>query len=171
MNVQKVTTLNQNGTATVNRQPSLGILGGAFDPVHNGHLKMARVAMEEGGLDKVIFIPVAVSPLKTGGPVAESQARLAMLEIALADYPDYVVSGIELDREGISYTIDTLRELREDYGPAAELTLIIGMDNFLSIAGWRDIESLIEMSKFIIISRPGFKINRLAGKDKYWADK
>lgn len=150
---------------------SIGILGGVFDPVHNGHLEMARAAMEGCGLDWVIFIPASVSPFKTGGPVAGGGERLEMLNRALAGFTDYKISKIELDRKEISYTIDTIWELGEEYGPEAKLFLIIGMDNLLSIAGWKDIELLIERCRFIIITRPEFEIGRLSGEDKYWTDK
>ena len=162
--------MNQQAS-TVNRQLSIGILGGAFDPVHNGHLEMARAAMEEGGLDRVLFIPAAVSPFKTGGPVAAGSDRLEMLSRAIAGCPDYEISKIELDRNKISYTIETIRELGKEYGPEAELFLIIGMDNLLSIAGWRDIEILTERCSFIIITRPEFEMGELRGENKYWADK
>ena len=167
---RQLSTVNRQLSSPVNRQPSFGILGGAFDPVHNGHLEMARAAMAEGGLDRVIFIPAAISPFKIDGPIASPSDRLEMLNRAIADYPDYEVSEIELDRKEISYTIETIRELEQEHG-GAELYLIIGMDNLLSIAGWKNIELLIERCRFIIITRPEFEIDRLTGENKYWTDK
>jgi len=164
-------TGNHQLSSPVNRQLSIGILGGAFDPVHNGHLEMASAARDECGLDRVIFIPAAVSPFKTGGPVAAGSDRLEMLNRAIAGSPDYEISKIELDRQEISYTIDTIWELDKEYGPEVKLFLIIGMDNLLSIAGWKDIELLIEMCRFIIITRPEFEMGELRGENKYWADK
>jgi nicotinate-nucleotide adenylyltransferase len=166
-----VTTLNQGITSTVNRQLSIGILGGAFDPVHNGHLGIARAAMKECGLDRIVFIPAAVSPFKPAGPQAGESDRLEMLRRAIAGCPDYEISKIELDREKISYTIDTILELGKEYGPEVEFFLIIGMDNLLSIAGWRDIELLTDRCSFIIITRPEFEMGELRGENKYWADK
>jgi nicotinate-nucleotide adenylyltransferase len=163
-------TVNRQLSPPVNCQLSFGILGGAFDPVHNGHLEMARAAMEECGLDRVIFIPAAVSPFKTDGPIAAGADRLEMLNRAINGFPYYEISKIELDRKEISYTIDTIRELDRDYGPELELSLIIGMDNLLSIAGWKDIELLIDRCRFIIITRPEFEIGRLTGENKYWTD-
>ena len=159
------------GSTFFSRQLSIGILGGAFDPVHNGHLEMARAAMEECGLNRVIFIPAAISPFKIDGPIVGASDRLEMLNRAITGFPDYEISKIELDRKEISYTIDTIRELHKEYGPKAELYLIIGMDNILAIAGWKDIELLIEKCRFIIITRPEFEIGELTGEDKYWTDK
>ena len=132
---------------------------------------MAAAAMEECGLDRVLFIPASISPFKSSGPVACRVDRLEMLSRAIAGSPDYEISKIELDREKISYTIDTILELGKEYGPEVEFFLIIGMDNLLSIAGWRDIELLTERCSFIIITRPEFEMGELRGENKYWADK
>ena len=173
MNVERRTSNVEHRTTPgkCHRQLAIGILGGAFDPVHNGHMEMARAAMEECGLDRVIFIPAAISPFKTDGPIVGASDRLEMLNLAIAGFSDYEISKIELDRKEISYTIDTIRELHKEYGPKAELYLIIGMDNILAIAGWKDIELLIEKCRFIIITRPEFEIGELTGEDKYWTDK
>ena len=147
----------------------IGLLGGAFDPVHNGHLALARAAGERAGLQRVIFLPAAVSPYKTGEPTAPGPDRLAMLRLAAAGRPEWTISEIELDRGGISYTIDTLRELRDRLGPGPEFHLIIGMDNYLSIAGWREIGEVIRRARFIIAARPGYDFDRLSGEDRLWA--
>jgi nicotinate-nucleotide adenylyltransferase len=148
----------------------IGVLGGAFDPVHNGHLEMARAARKSAGLDRVIFVPAAVSPYKTGEPSTPAADRLAMLRLATADRPEWSVSEIELDRGGISYTIDTIRGLRSELGPDPEFHLIIGMDNFLEIAGWRDIGSVIELARFIVVARPGCEPGRISGENRYRAE-
>jgi len=93
------------GSTFFSRQLSIGILGGAFDPVHNGHLEMARAAMEECGLNRVIFIPAAISPFKIDGPIVGASDRLEMLNRAITGFPDYEISKIELDRKEISYTM------------------------------------------------------------------
>ncbi len=147
----------------------IGLLGGAFDPVHNGHLALARAAGERVGLQRVIFLPAAVSPYKTGEPSAPAPDRLAMLRLAAAGRPQWSISEIELDRGGISYTIDTLRELRNRFGPGPEFHLIIGMDNYLSIAGWREIGEIVRRARFIIAARPGFDFDRISGEDRLWA--
>jgi nicotinate-nucleotide adenylyltransferase len=148
----------------------IGLLGGAFDPVHSGHLEMARAAQSRVGLGRVIFVPVAVSPYKTGEPSASAAERLAMLRLAAAGRPGWSISEIELDRGGISYTIDTIRDLRSELGPDPEFHLIIGMDNFLEIAGWRDIGSVIELARFIVVTRPGCDPGRLSGENRYRAE-
>ncbi|MFH1038789.1 MAG: nicotinate-nucleotide adenylyltransferase [PVC group bacterium] len=155
-----------------NRRPhEIGLLGGAFDPVHNGHLEMARAAMKECGLDRVIFIPASISPFKSSAPRTAARDRLAMLRRALADQPGCAVSGIELARGGVSYTVETVRQIQGEHGPDASLSLIIGMDNLLQIAGWKEIELLIGLCRFIIIARPGCETSRLSGKNKYWAER
>ncbi len=149
----------------------IGLLGGAFDPVHDGHLEMARAARAAAGLDRVIFIPAAVSPYKSGEASASASDRLAMLRLAVAGRPEWTVSGIELDRGGISYTIDTLRTLERRTGSGAEFHLIIGMDNFLALSGWKEIGEVIRKARFIVASRPGYDPGRLAGDDRYWAER
>ncbi|TME67413.1 MAG: nicotinate-nicotinamide nucleotide adenylyltransferase [Chloroflexi bacterium] len=101
----------------------VGVFGGTFDPVHVGHLAIANAALDELGLDRVYFVPARRSPLKQDGPVASAEARLAMLTSATATEPRFKVSGIELDRKGPSFTVDTLEELRGegDLFPCATL--------------------------------------------------
>ncbi len=149
----------------------IGLLGGVFDPVHNGHLEMARAAREAADLDRVVFVPAAVSPYKPGEPSASAADRLAMLRLAAAGRPEWAVSEIELDRGGVSYTIDTLRSLERRAGPGAEFHLVIGMDNFLSLSGWKEIGVVIRKARFIVVTRPGYDPGRLFGDDRYWADR
>lgn len=149
---------------------SIGILGGTFDPVHNGHIEMAQAAMEKRGLERIIFIPAAISPFKAAGPNAGESDRIEMLNRALSDFPHFEISKIELDRKKISYTIDTIRNLDVKLREDGEIFLIIGMDNLLSIAKWKDIKLLVKRCRFIIITRPGYKIDRLSGENKYWSD-
>jgi len=100
----------------------IGVLGGTFDPVHNGHLAMARAALNKFGLQRVIFVPAAISPYKTGEPVASGDDRVAMLQRAIDGCPEYRISGIELERGGISYTIDTILQLQRDRGAGVEIS-------------------------------------------------
>ncbi len=149
----------------------VGILGGAFDPVHNGHLAMARESGALVGLGRTVFVPAAVSPYKDGTPAAEGADRLAMLRQATAENPDWTVSEIELDRGGISYTIDTIRRLRSDFGSGPEFYLIIGMDNFIQLAGWKEIEAVVELARFVVVNRPGCDPGRISGQNRYWAER
>src|SRR5438046_1988092 len=108
----------------------LGVFGGTFDPVHVGHLAIALAALESAKLDRIVFVPARRSPLKERGPEASEADRLLMLEAAVKDEPRFAVSRVELDREGPSYTVDTLEALR----PQGELFLILGSDALADFA-------------------------------------
>jgi len=149
---------------------NIGILGWAFNPVHNGHLAIARKAMQRFGLARVIFIPAAVSPFKEEGEHLPARHRLEMLRAALADHPGFELSEIELKRGGRSYTVDTLRELKKE-NPRARFFLIIGEDNLEGISRWKEIDELTAICRFIVVTRPGWDRNALEGEDKLWADR
>ena len=104
----------------------IGILGGTFDPVHRGHLEIARVAMDEAALERVIFIPAGQPRLKSGDPSASPEQRLEMLRLAVSEIPGFDVSDMELRRSGPTLTVETLRELREELGDGVELCFILG---------------------------------------------
>ena len=147
----------------------IGILGGTFNPVHNGHLKMARAARDKFSLDRVLFIPDYLPPHKPGDGVASGRHRLAMLRRALRGHPEYRISEIELKRKGKSYTVETLRELRAQLGSRPEFFLIMGADNLLDISTWREIAALVRLCRIIAVTRPGFKLSRLRGENRAWA--
>ena len=129
----------------------IGLLGGAFDPVHNGHLLMALGCMETLDLQEVIFIPASISPLKTATATPQ-QHRLAMLEHALQGYPQLSVNDMELKRGGVSYTIDTLIELRRG-NQQQPLCFIMGMDAFDSLPAWRRWPELPDYAHLVVIGR------------------
>jgi nicotinate-nucleotide adenylyltransferase len=133
----------------------LGLLGGSFDPIHVGHLHAARAAQKAFELDRVVFVPAARPPHKPGVVLASGADRLAMVELAIAGEPTWSASGIELDRPGPSYTIDTVRELaRTPDGPEdALIHLIVGSDNLAGLVGWRDAHELLERVQPIVIFR------------------
>jgi len=133
----------------------IGILGGAFDPPHIGHLTGAEKVREEFGLDKIIFIPTYIPPHKNL-PKASPDKRLEMVEIAIQGKPYFEVSDIEIKRKGISYTVDTIRELKQIYSKD-ELYLIIGMDEAKDFINWKKPKKLLKFCKFIILTRPGFQ--------------
>lgn len=135
----------------MSRGKPIGLLGGAFDPVHNGHLLMALGCMETLDLQEVIFIPASVSPLKTAIATPQ-QHRLAMLEHALQRYPQLTVNDMELKRGGVSYTIDTLIELRHS-NPQQPLCFIMGMDAFDSLPAWRRWSELTDYAHLVVIGR------------------
>ena len=133
---------------------SIGLFGGSFDPVHNGHLLMARAAMEEAGLDRLFFILAARSPFKTDAPPAPAAVRARLLRLALAGCPEYELDTQELEREGPSYTIDTIRAYRDRF-PEASIHYLIGADHVPLLPKWRDTEELAAAAKFLVIPRPG----------------
>lgn len=147
----------------------IGILGGTFNPVHNGHLEMARAALEKFGLDQVLFIPDYLPPHKPADGVVSGRHRLAMLRRALRGHPEYGISEIELKRKGKSYTVETLRELSGGPGPRPEFFLIMGSDNLLEISSWKEIAVLAGLCSFLVVTRPGFKLSRLQGENRVWA--
>jgi len=139
----------------------LGILGGTFDPVHVGHLALAEAARTAFGLARVLFIPAAVPPHKPGGAVAAAEDRLAMVRRAVDAAPYFAVSEVELERQGPSYTVDTLANLQQRH-PGAELYFITGADEVLALDTWHDPQRLLQLARFIAATRPGFDLSRLA---------
>jgi len=132
-----------------------GLLGGTFDPIHIVHLFMGTLALEELGLEKVIFMPAKVPPHKDRGSIAPAEHRLAMAELALRDHDLFEVSDLELNRDAPSYTIDTVRRLRGALGPGAELYLIMGSDSLLDLGTWKDHEELLSLVTVVVYPRPG----------------
>lgn len=133
----------------------IGVLGGSFDPVHLGHLIAAQDAREALSLDKVVFMPTAQAPLKDRAPGVTSADRLGLLRAAVAEEPAFEVSTLELDRGGVSYTIDTARALRHAH-PVDSLFWIIGADQAAQLAQWREIGALAGLVEFIVLARPGY---------------
>ena len=129
----------------------IGVFGGTFDPVHVGHLAIALAALESVPLDRVLFVPVRRSPLKDRDPLASTADRVAMLETAIASEPRFALSRAELEREGVSYTVDTLEQLRSQ----GELFLILGSDALADLARWRAPDRIRELATIIVAARPG----------------
>ena len=134
----------------------IGILGGTFNPPHTGHLVIANEVFHALGLDKVWFMPNQVPPHKSiASPVSNSD-RLAMLELAIIDNPNFRIETVELDRNGPSYTYETMKILKDMY-KEVEFYFIIGGDMVEYLPKWREIDKLLEMVKFVGVSRPSFK--------------
>ena len=129
----------------------VGVFGGTFDPVHVGHLAIGNAALESVPLDRVVFVLARRAPLKERGPVASETDRLAMLELAVAGEPRFSVSRVELDREGPSYTVDTLERLT---GPD-DLFLILGGDAIADFPRWKDTDRIAELATLVVAERPG----------------
>lgn len=132
----------------------IGILGGTFNPVHSGHLRIAEEAREALSLDKIIFIPCFIPPHKEEEGIASADARMHMLELAVRDNPFFETSDMELRRGGKSYSIETLTMLRDDYGGSAQLLFIIGMDSYREIGIWKDYAELFNIADFAVVRRP-----------------
>jgi len=139
------------------RARRLGLYGGSFDPVHAGHLHVARAAHAARALERVLFVPAARPPHKPGRELAPAEHRLAMLEIALAHEPAFALDARELSRPGPSYTIDTLRAIEAEQGgpQAVELYLILGSDNLAGLAGWRALAELLRRAQPVVVPRAG----------------
>ena len=129
----------------------LGVMGGTFDPIHNGHLVAASEVLSRYSLDKVVFVPTGESALKDG--VTDPEHRYLMTVIATASNPNFTVSRVDIDREGATYTVDTLRDLQAEY-PEAELFFITGADAISSIDSWKDSEKFWSLAKFVAVTRP-----------------
>jgi nicotinate-nucleotide adenylyltransferase len=132
----------------------LGLFGGSFDPVHYGHLLLAESAREQLALDEVWFVPVSVSPFKQGREQAPAKARLEMLELALAGSQTLKASSIEIDRGGVSYTVDTLEAIVAQQ-PQAALFLLMGADSLRDLAQWRSPQRICELAIPAVVRRAG----------------
>lgn len=143
-----------NAAASPARLLRLGLLGGSFDPVHLGHLLVAQTAQEELGLDRVFFIPAARSPFKLNQEHAPAPQRLRLLRLALAGRSGWVVDDQEIRRGGVSYTVETLRELSRRF-VGAELYYLLGADNVPHLPEWRAADELAALAVFVAVLRPG----------------
>jgi len=134
----------------------IGILGGTFDPIHYGHLVVAEDCWAQLRLDEVLFVPCGEPPHKRGQPVSPAADRVAMVERAIAGNPHFRLSRVEVDRPGISYSVDTVALLREEFGPMARLFFIVGGDALRDLPSWRQPELLLELCQVVAVNRPGY---------------
>ncbi|MEV8251522.1 nicotinate-nucleotide adenylyltransferase [Microbacterium sp. NPDC076768] len=138
--------------AVTTRTPRIGVMGGTFDPIHHGHLVAASEVANSFGLDEVVFVPTGHPWQKSG--VSPSEHRYLMTVVATASNPQFTVSRVDIDRDGPTFTIDTLRDLKRER-PDAELFFITGADAVAQILSWRDHDELWELAHFVAVSRPG----------------
>jgi nicotinate-nucleotide adenylyltransferase len=135
-------------------EQKIGLYGGSFDPVHLGHLLVAQAALEEVGLERLFFIPAAQSPFKPGTTPTPAAERLRLLRLALAGQTRCEIDNQEIERGGVSYTIDTVRDYVRRF-PQARLSYLIGADHAPSLAQWREAAELARLVEFVAIPRPG----------------
>jgi len=134
-----------------------GILGGTFDPIHLGHLKIAEEARVQLNLEKVLFVPANRSALKVDRETAAVAHRLEMLKLAIATKPYFELSPIEVERPGVSYTVDTMELLSKQLGAGTNLFFIIGMDSLLELPQWKNPTKLLKLCHLAVFPRPGFE--------------
>jgi len=135
---------------------NIGVLGGTFDPVHNGHLIVAEEVKTRLNLAEIIFVPAGQPWLKAERPISPAEHRLQMLRLALADKPYFKLSTIEIERTGPSYAVDTVAELRDKLGSEDELFFILGWDSLAELPQWREPSRLIKMCYLVAVPRPGY---------------
>ena len=138
------------------RRPRIGVMGGTFDPIHHGHLVAASEVQQTFDLDEVVFVPTGQPWMKA--EVSEAEHRYLMTVIATASNPRFTVSRVDVDREGATYTIDTLRDLRAQR-PDSDLFFITGADAVAQIVQWKDLDELWDLAHFVAVSRPGHALD------------
>jgi len=135
-------------------------MGGTFDPIHFGHLVTAEEALVQFNLDRVLFMPTGTPAAKAHTAVSGAEHRYLMTVLATAANPDFDVSRMEVDRPGLTYTVDTLSALRELHGHSAELFFITGADAVWEIVGWKDADRVADLATFIAATRPGYDLEQ-----------
>lgn len=137
----------------------IGIFGGTFDPIHNGHLQAAHGVMRRMALDRIFFVPAGIPPHKPEGVTGNAADRLEMVRRAIAGQAHFDLCDREVRNRGKSYAVETSQDFRERY-PEAELFLVMGLDAFLDLGTWRSVDRLITLCHFIVISRRGFSFRQ-----------
>jgi nicotinate-nucleotide adenylyltransferase len=137
----------------------IGIMGGTFDPIHHGHLVAASEVADLFALDEVVFVPTGQPWQKDASEVASAEDRYLMTVIATASNPRFAVSRVDIDRGGPTYTVDTLNEMAEMYGPDAQLFFITGADALERILSWKDSDRIFKLAHFVGVTRPGYVLS------------
>ncbi len=139
----------------------IGIMGGTFDPIHLGHLRAAEEIYWAFGLDRIIFVPAARPPHKEEVVAASAMHRYEMVSLATVFTPYFTVSPIELQREGKSYSVETVREFQRLSGPDTTLYFVVGVDAFLEMSEWREAKELLTLTRVIVTARPGWRLDEV----------
>lgn len=142
---------------------AIGLYGGSFDPIHFGHLITTQVVLEKRNLEKVIFMPSHISPLKQDSEVIEDFHRLEMVKLAISQFPQFLASDLEINKKNVSYTFDTLTELIKQH---SDIELIIGFDNLVVFEKWRNPDEIFQMCKVIVMKRHSDNLE--VGRNKYF---
>ncbi len=148
-------------SAATRQARRLALMGGTFDPIHLGHLLVAEFVAEHLELEKVVFVPNRIPPLHDSKRPAPPTRRLEMVQLAIADNPRFEACAVELQREGPSYSIDTIRTVRQELSPQAELYLIVGADELLLLPKWREPAAILRESRVVGVTRPGSDLSTL----------
>ena len=151
-------------------QKRIALYGGTFDPVHVGHLEIARRVSQLFEIEKVIFIPAQVAPHKVGRDVTEPIHRYAMLALATQNDPQLVISSFELDAPDRRYTVDTVAHFQRVLGESTELFFIMGADSWAEITTWREWERLLAMTNHIVVTRPGYEPETALAPNIFFTD-
>ncbi|MCY7402884.1 MAG: nicotinate-nucleotide adenylyltransferase [Nocardioides sp.] len=146
-------------TAEVGTVRRVGVMGGTFDPIHHGHLVAASEVQAWFDLDEVVFVPTGDPWQKSNRDVSPAEDRYLMTVVATASNPRFTVSRVDIDRDGPTYTIDTLRDVRAEM-PDAELYFITGADAIADIFTWRDVDELFSLANFVGCTRPGYAMDK-----------
>lgn len=153
----------------------IAVMGGTFNPIHIGHLRIAEEARDAFKINKVIFIPTYLPPHKDNGSIISPEHRLEMVKLAIKENPSFEASDIEIKRGGRSYSIETLKALRKTY-PGTDFSFIVGSDSFNDITTWCEYEELFKLTNFIVVPRPGYPVKKIGEvlpvelARKFWYD-
>ncbi|MBI4267789.1 MAG: nicotinate-nucleotide adenylyltransferase [Chloroflexi bacterium] len=140
----------------------IGVLGGTFDPIHNGHILVAEEVISRLNLEQVIFVPAGRPWLKEGNVITAVEHRVAMVRLAIGDNPAFKLSLVEVSRPGPSLSVDTVAELQAQLGKDVELFFIIGCDNLTQLPRWKEPARLIKMCRLVVVPRPGYVLPDLS---------
>lgn len=139
------------------KNPSIGVLGGSFDPIHQGHINIARMVFEKLNLDKIFFLPCKIHPFKKSIE-ASNIDRLAMLELGIKDFSFFHIDKREIERPGVSFTFDSLKAIRDEYGKKVKIILIMGSDVFSMMHNWYRHQEILSITNIVVINRFGCEV-------------
>ena len=145
---------------------NIGVMGGTFDPIHNGHLSIAEEARKRANLAEILFVPAGLPWLKPDRPISAAEHREEMVRLAIADKPYFKLSTVDIERAGPSYTVDTIADLQGQIGAEDELFLILGWDSLVELPQWHEPSRIITMCRLVAVPRPGYPRPELKSLEK-----